>query len=60
MAFSFNFGTILGGGVTPYVATSIIGQTHNLLSPAFLLVAASIIGFVTSVRVRETADEALA
>jgi MFS transporter, MHS family, proline/betaine transporter len=59
MAFSFNFGTILGGGLTPYIVTSIIGQTHNLLSPAFLLVAASIIGFVTLVGVRETADKAL-
>lgn len=59
MAFSFNFGTILGGGVTPYIATSLIGQTHNLLSPAFLLVAASIIGFVTLAGVRETADQAL-
>jgi MHS family proline/betaine transporter-like MFS transporter len=60
MAFSFNFGTILGGGVTPYVATALIGHTGNLLSPAYLLVAAAVIGFVTLAGVRETADEALA
>lgn len=60
MAFSFNFGTILGGGVTPYIATYIIGHTNNLLSPAFLLIVASIVGFVTLIGVRETADEALA
>lgn len=60
MAFSFNFGTILGGGVTPYIATAIIAHTSNLLSPAFLLVGASIIGFLTLTGVRETADENLA
>ncbi|MFT4069140.1 MFS transporter [Paraburkholderia sp.] len=60
MAFSFNFGTILGGGVTPYIATALIGHTGNLLSPAYLLVAAAVIGFVTLAGVRETADEALA
>ena len=60
MAFSFNFGTILGGGVTPYIATALIGNTGNLLSPAYLLVAAAIIGFVTLTGVRETADRALA
>ncbi|MFJ4292114.1 MFS transporter [Cupriavidus sp. NPDC089707] len=37
MAFSFNLGAILGGGVTPYVATALIGATGNLLSPAYLL-----------------------
>ncbi|MDP9651578.1 MFS transporter [Paraburkholderia caledonica] len=60
MAFSFNLGTILGGGVTPYIATALIGHTGNLLSPAYLLVGAAVIGFVTLLGVRETADEALA
>lgn len=59
MAFSFNFGTILGGGLTPYIATSVMGKTGNLLSPAFLLIGASIVGLVTLIGVRETADEAL-
>jgi MFS transporter, MHS family, proline/betaine transporter len=59
MAFSFNFGTILGGGVTPYIATALIGQTGNLLSPAYLLVGAAVVGFLTLTGVRETADEAL-
>ncbi|MBB2930544.1 MFS transporter [Paraburkholderia silvatlantica] len=60
MAFSFNFGTILGGGVTPYIATAAIGATGNLLSPAFLLVGAAVVGLLTLTQLRETADETLA
>jgi MHS family proline/betaine transporter-like MFS transporter len=59
MAFSFNFGAMLGGGVTPYIATALIGHTGNLLSPAFLLVGAAIVGLLTLTRTRETADESL-
>jgi MHS family proline/betaine transporter-like MFS transporter len=58
-AFSFNFGAMLGGGVTPYIATALIGSTGNLLSPAFLLVAAALIGLLTLTRTRETASESL-
>ena len=43
MAFSFNLGAILGGGVTPYVATALIGATGNLLSPAYLLMGGAAI-----------------
>jgi MFS transporter, MHS family, proline/betaine transporter len=58
-AFSFNFGAMLGGGVTPYIATALIGSTGNLLSPAFLLVAAALIGLLTLTKTRETASESL-
>jgi MFS transporter, MHS family, proline/betaine transporter len=58
-AFSFNFGAMLGGGVTPYIATALIGSTGNLLSPAFLLVAAASIGLLTLTKTRETAAESL-
>jgi MHS family proline/betaine transporter-like MFS transporter len=60
MAFSFNFGAIMGGGVTPYIATSILGMTGNLLSPGYLLVGASAIGLLAVATLRETADETLA
>jgi MHS family proline/betaine transporter-like MFS transporter len=60
MAFSFNFGAILGGGVTPYLATALIGHTGNLLSPAFLLVGAAVVALVTLAGIRETADTSLA
>ena len=58
-AFSFNFGAMLGGGITPYIATALIGSTGNLLSPAFLLVAAALIGLLTLTKTRETAAESL-
>ncbi|MGN4068132.1 MFS transporter [Burkholderia gladioli] len=59
MAFSFNFGAMLGGGVTPYLATALIGGTGNLMSPAFLMVGALVIGGLALLRMRETADAAL-
>ncbi|WP_414444467.1 MFS transporter [Burkholderia sp. 22PA0106] len=59
MAFSFNFGAMLGGGVTPYLATALIGATGNLMSPAFLLVGAMLIGGVALLAMRETANAAL-
>jgi MHS family proline/betaine transporter-like MFS transporter len=59
MAFSFNFGAMLGGGVTPYIATALIGKTGNLLSPGFLLVGAAIVALVTLTKTRETADASL-
>lgn len=59
MAFSFNFGAILGGGVTPYVATALIGSTGNLLFPAFLLMGGSAVALLALLGVRETSREAL-
>lgn len=59
MAFSFNLGAILGGGVTPYVATALIGATGNLLSPAYLLMGGSVIALVALLCVKETAKDAL-
>jgi len=60
MAFSFNIGAILGGGVTPYVATSLIASTGNLKSPAILLIAAAIFSLLALLTVRETAKDGLA
>jgi len=60
MAFSFNIGAILGGGVTPYVATSLIASTGNLKSPAILLIAAAIFSLLALLTVRETAKDRLA
>ena len=60
MAFSFNIGAIFGGGVTPYVATSLIASTGNLKSPAILLVAAAVFSLLALLTVRETAKDRLA
>ncbi|WP_084085090.1 MFS transporter [Cupriavidus sp. USMAA2-4] len=59
MAFSFNLGAILGGGVTPYVATALIGATGNLLSPAYLLMGGAAISLLALLGVKETARKAL-
>ena len=59
MAFSFNIGAIVGGGVTPYVATALIGQTGNLLMPGFLLMGGALVALIALVGLRETAMEAL-
>ena len=60
MAFSFNIGAILGGGVTPYAATSLIASTGNLKSPAILLIAAAIFSLLALLTVRETSRDQLA
>jgi len=59
MAFSFNIGAILGGGLTPYLATSLISSTGNLKAPALLLVAASLTSLLTLLTVRETSSDRL-
>jgi len=56
MAFSFNFGAILGGGVTPYIATALIGKTGDLLMPAYLLAGGAAISLLVLLRVKETAS----
>lgn len=59
MSLSFNIGTILGGGITPLIATSLIESTGNKLVPAFILVFAAIVGLATVLRMRETAVQDL-
>ena len=54
MSLAFNMGTILGGGITPLIATSLIESTGNLLVPAFILVFAAVVALVTVTRLRET------
>jgi MFS transporter, MHS family, proline/betaine transporter len=60
LSLSFNIGTILGGGLTPYLATWLISSTGSLLAPGWLLVAASVVSLLTLLRVRETARAELA
>ncbi len=59
MAFSFNIGAILGGGITPYVATALIGRTGNLLMPGFLLMGGALVALLALSGLRETARDAL-
>lgn len=59
MAFSFNIGAILGGGVTPYLATALIASTGDLQSPAYLLMGAAVISLLALVTLRETSRTTL-
>ncbi len=60
LSFSFNIGTILGGGLSPYLATWLIDGTGNLLAPGFLLMVAVVIALLTLRTVQESSREALA
>ncbi|NIL74866.1 MULTISPECIES: MFS transporter [Rhodococcus] len=59
LSFAFNIGTIIGGGLTPYLATWLISKTDNLLMPGFLLIFAAVLALVTLTTVRESSKEAL-
>lgn len=47
LSISFNLGTIVGGGLTPYLATWLTSTTGNLLAPGYLLMAAAVIALLT-------------
>jgi MFS transporter, MHS family, proline/betaine transporter len=59
LSFAFNIGTIIGGGLTPYLATWLISKTDNLLMPGFLLIFAAVLALATLTTVRESSKEAL-
>ncbi|RDG33714.1 MFS transporter [Streptomyces corynorhini] len=54
LSFSFNIGTIIGGGLSPYLATWLIATTGDLLAPGYLLMAASVMALLTLRTVRES------
>jgi len=54
MAISINIGAILGGGLTPYIVTSLIGSTGNLLIPGYFMGGAAILALVALTTLRET------
>ena len=47
LSIAFNIGTIIGGGLTPYLATWLIATTGNLLAPGFLLMGAAAMALLT-------------
>ncbi|MCW3767054.1 MFS transporter [Paenarthrobacter sp. PAE-2] len=46
VAFGHSIGAVIGGGAGPYFATWLIDQTGNTFVPAFVLVAAGLIGLL--------------
>ncbi|OMH31484.1 MFS transporter [Tersicoccus sp. Bi-70] len=53
-AVSFNLSNALFGGTAPFVATWLIGQTHNDLAPGFYLMAAAVVSLAAVLCARET------
>lgn len=55
LAIAFNVSVSLFGGTTPLIASALVAATGNKLMPAFLLIAAGIIGAVSVFYTRESA-----
>lgn len=47
VALGWNLGAVAAGGTAPYAAVWLVDRTGNSLSPAFLVIGAAVIGFVT-------------
>ena len=59
LAIGFNVSVSLFGGTTPLVTAWLVDATGNLMMPAYYLMAASVIGAVSVLALRETAREPL-
>ncbi|WP_049567910.1 MFS transporter [Nocardiopsis sp. SBT366] len=59
LAISFNISVALFGGTTPLISESLVQATGNPYSPAWLVMAASMIGLVVVWRMRESAGQPL-
>ncbi|WP_344949405.1 MFS transporter [Actinomadura miaoliensis] len=59
LSFAFNIGTIVGGGLTPYLVTWLISTTGDLLVPGYVLMFAVVVALLTLRTVRETGREEL-
>ena len=57
LSLSFNIGTIVGGGLTPYLATYLIDRTGSLLTPGFLLIAAVVLALIALATIRDSSKE---
>ncbi|MFS2225850.1 MFS transporter [Pantoea sp. B65] len=55
MAIAYNFTVAIFGGITPYFSIWLIGITGDKFSPAYYVMAAALITFVTILKARETA-----
>ena len=60
LSVGYNIPVAIFGGFAPFIATWLIQSTGNPLSPAFYVIAASLVTLVTMAWVKETAFEPLA
>jgi len=58
LAISFNI-SVLVAGITPTVAAWLVEESGNLYMPAFYLMVVAIIGIITGLKMRETANKPL-
>ena len=54
LALGYNLTMGIVGGLTPLTATWLVSQTHDSVSPAFMVIAAALISFVTLLFMKET------
>ncbi|MET7606146.1 glycine betaine/L-proline transporter ProP [Streptomyces avermitilis] len=59
LSISYNISVSLFGGTTPLIAAALVEGTGNKLVPAYYLMAAGVIGFVSSLFLHETAGKPL-
>lgn len=59
LAIGFNVSVSLFGGTTPLLTAWLVDKTHNLMVPAYYLMAAGVIGLITVFTLRETARKPL-
>lgn len=55
MAIAYNFTVAIFGGITPYFSTLLIQITGDKFAPAWYVMAAALVTFLTILRARETA-----
>jgi len=60
LSVGYNIPVAIFGGFAPFIATWLIHSTGNPLSPAFYVIAASLVTLITMIWVKETAFETLA
>ena len=59
LSVGYNIPVAIFGGFAPFIATWLIQSTGNPLSPAFYVIAASLVTLITMIWVKETAFEPL-
>ncbi|HBC81056.1 MAG TPA: proline/glycine betaine transporter ProP [Escherichia sp.] len=59
LAIGFNLSVSLFGGTTPLVTAWLVDTTHNVMMPAYYMMGAGIIGLITVLTLRETAQKPL-
>lgn len=59
LSIAYNFSVAFFGGITPWFSVWLITATGNKFSPAFYIMAAALITFLTVLRAKETAGKPL-